>query len=117
MAMILQKGEKIHIIVRRAFDNDVRRHFAGMVMADPEGGVIRIQGYAFVWDKNANSYEKRPETRTRIFSLVDGRHIINVLPANSDINKLQYVQSKEGRLIVTDGAAFQLDINEFGARY
>jgi len=115
--MILQKGEKIHIIVRRAFENDVRRHFAGMVIADAEGGVVRIQGYAFVWNNSTNSYEKRPGIRTRIFSLVDGRHIINVLPVNSDINKLQYVQSKEGHLMVTDGAAFQLDINEFGARH
>jgi hypothetical protein len=114
--MVLRKGEKIHVMVRRSFESDVRRHFAGTVVTDTEGDVVRIEGYAFVWDAGVNRYAKRPELRTRTFSLIDGRNIINVIPSNIDINKLQYTQSKEGHLVVTDGSVFQLDINEFGGR-
>ena len=31
--MVLQSGEKVHIVTRRMFDGDLRRHFAGEVKA------------------------------------------------------------------------------------
>ena len=109
--MILEKGEKIHIITRRSFDGELRRHFAGTAISDVEQGVLRVEGYAFIFNANTNQYEKRIGLRTRIFSLVDGRHVVNVLPAAVDIEKVYYAKKEEGHLVVTDGGEFKLEIN------
>ncbi len=114
--MILEKGDKVHIIVRRAFETDIRRHFVGTVVSDVENNLVQLQGYAFVLDTGTNQWEKRPEKRNRIFSLVDGRHIINVISRSVDVDKVHYAKSKEGHIVVTDGGNFTLDINEFGVR-
>lgn len=39
--MIIERGEKVHIITRRLFESDLRRHFVGEVL-DSEGSVARI---------------------------------------------------------------------------
>jgi len=53
--MIINKGEKLHVMRRRGFDGDLRRHFAGIV-TESEDTTVRLQGYAFIYD----------ETRLRI---------------------------------------------------
>ena len=112
--MILEPGEKIHIITRRAFEGDVRRHFIGEVIETSEIA-IRVEGYAFVFDAGLNQYSKRPEKRTRIFRLADNGNIINILPINANLELAKYAQSQERALVVTDGLSFSLDINEFGS--
>jgi hypothetical protein len=42
---VIEAGDKLHIITRRNFVDDLRRHFAGSVVA-VSGGLIRLQGYA-----------------------------------------------------------------------
>ena len=54
-----------------------------------------------------------PTLRTRLFSLSDAGHIINVIPREVDLNSLHY-RGVEGRLAITDGRSFSLEINEFG---
>lgn len=111
--MILELGEKIHLMVRRNFENDLRRHFIGEVLvADTD--VARVAGYVFIFDHSANEYIRRPEKRIRIIGLTDSGNIINVLPATADIEKAEYTQSPENKLVVTDNKTFTLDINEFG---
>jgi hypothetical protein len=105
-------GDKLHIITRRLFPEDVRRHFAGEVISASEG-LYEIQGYTFVFHSSANEYRKRPELRTRIYSLGDAGHIVNKLPREVDIGSLEY-RVIEQRLVVTDSKGFLLDINEFG---
>ena len=112
--MILEPGEKIHIITRRTFEGDLRRHFIGEVRKTSEIA-IRVEGYAFVFDASLNQYSKRPEKRTRILGLADNGNIINILPTNANLELSKYVQSKERVLVVTDGLSFSLDINEFGS--
>lgn len=108
----LTVGEKVHIITRRLFEEDLRRHFVGecTVVADNHA---RIVGYAFVFDPSRNEYLKRPERRTRLFPLADAGLIITVLPAEVDIEHVKYVMSN-GRLVLSDGGNYELDINEFG---
>ena len=110
--MIIEVGEKIHVITRRNFTDDLRRHFVGVVQAIA-GDTVRLQGYTFVFNPNALEYRRRPELRTRIFGLADSQLIVNVLPNEVKIESFQYVKW-DGRLVVTDGSAFSLDINEFG---
>jgi hypothetical protein len=76
--------------------------------------VARVAGYVFIFDYSANEYIRRPEKRLRIIGLADSGNIINLLPVPADIEKAEYTQSRENKLVVTDNKTFTLDINEFG---
>ncbi len=109
---VLALGEKLHIMTRRLFADDVHPHFVGEISA-LAGPLFRVQGYSFVFDSGTNSYIKHPEARTRLFSLSDAGHIINVIPQEVDLNSLHY-GIVAGRLAITDSRGFSLEINEFG---
>lgn len=113
--LVLSPGEKIHVIVRRKFEGDLRRHFIGEVLAVNET-VARVEGYVFVVDNVTNQYLRRPDQRTRLIGLADAGYIINVLPAKTDLANAHYTQNKDGKLVVTDGKTFALDVNEFGVQ-
>lgn len=65
---VLEVGDKLHIITRRLFEADARRHFVGEVIGI-SGQLQEVRGYAFVFNRGTNEYKRRPELRTRIFSL------------------------------------------------
>ena len=113
--MVLNKGEKIHIITRRLFEGDLRRHFIGEVV-EISDTVLRVEGYVFVYDSGASAYLRRNERRIRIVSIASAESIINVIPQDVQLEDLEYKFNREERLIVTDNKEFSLDINEFGAR-
>jgi hypothetical protein len=108
--MILERGEKVFIVTRRRFESDLRRHFVGIV-EDCDNECIKASGYVFVMD-GKNQFVRRPERRIRIFSLVDGIHIINIISHNTHLEKVKYV-FKESRLTITDGKNLSLDVDEF----
>ena len=114
MGEVLRVGEKIHIAVRRRFEGDLRRHFAGQVEA-VAGSVVRLVGCAFVWSNRKGEFERRPESRVRIIDVADGAYIVNVLPGEVRVAGLCYRISDDNRLILTDGAGFTLDVHEFGS--
>jgi len=59
-------------------------------------------------------YRRKPEVRVRIFDVIDPQLIVIVLPPATSIDNLKYdVDNYSGRLTLTDGAAFKLDMNEF----
>jgi hypothetical protein len=108
--MILKKGEKVHLIHRRRFESEARRHFVGVV-EDYEGGVARVSGYVFAVDRSKYVFVRRPEKRTRIVSLISGDLLANVIPPEVDLEKIHYkVENKVTR--VTDGANWHLDLSE-----
>ena len=109
---VLVVGDKLHIMTRRLFADDVHPHFVGEISA-VAGPLFRAQGYSFVFDSGTNSYVKHPEARTRLFSLSDAGHVINVIPREVDLNSLQY-RTVAGRLAISDNRGFSLEINEFG---
>ncbi len=112
--MILEQGEKVHVITRRNFESDIRRHFVGEVLA-VDGVLARVTGYTFVLDNTTGQFARRRERRIRIIGLADPGYIVNVLPREANIENSNYTQSPEGKLVVTDGKSFALDINEFGS--
>ena len=114
--MVMQQGEKIHVIIRRRFEDDLRRHFIGEVL-EVDGLLARIEGYVFIFDTIINQYIRRTDKRTRIVGLADSGNIINILPTNADLQNTKYVENKEERLVVTDGKTFEMDINEFGVTH
>jgi hypothetical protein len=110
--MILHPGDKLHIVTRRLFENDLRRHFAGEVQNVTENAV-RLRGYSFVFDGISNEFKRREDVRIRLFPLTDSGLIINLLPAEADIDKITYELSPENHMVVTDGKHFTLDLREF----
>jgi hypothetical protein len=111
--MVVEPGEKVHIIERRYFVEDVRRHFIGQVVkAEPDA--IRIKGYAWVFEPTKANYVRKPEVRERVFYPSD-RLIINIIPLDVDLGKIRYETVAQKGLVVTDDKEFSLDINEFGS--
>ncbi len=111
---VVEVGQKVHIITRRLFKEDVRRHFVGTILA-VSGYVTRVEGFVFVYSPIRMEYRKRPERRTRVFDLADAGHIVIVLPSEVEIDRIRY-GIVEDRLVVMDGSGFTLDINEFNER-
>lgn len=111
--MILKPGEKVHVVIRRGFEEDIRRHFIGAV-TNASDSVARVRGFAFILNNVTNQYLRQPEVRERIVSLVDANIIVHVLSTDADIERAKYLKDKNGNLCVTDGKSFSLDINEFG---
>ena len=100
--MILEPGEKVHIIMRRNFENDPRRHFIGEIVEADEQ-VVKVKGRAVIFDSVNIQYEVKPDARIRIISLTDARNIINIIPHENKIDNIKYVMSPEKKLVVTDG--------------
>jgi hypothetical protein len=109
---VLAVGEKLHIMTRRLFADDVHPHFVGEISA-VAGPLFKARGCSFVFDSGTNSYVKHPSARTRLFSLSDAGYIITVIPQEVDLNSLEY-RIVSGRLAITDGREVSLEINEFG---
>ena len=108
---LISVGENVIVITRRLFVEDMRRHFIGTVTAT-SASQIRVEGHA--WIANAvGEWVRRPELRTRIFSLSSGGEVVLVLPEDADVRKLHYATSL-GRLTITDDAFYALAISEFG---
>lgn len=112
--MVLTEGEQIHVMTRRLFDGDLRRHFAGKVIA-VSGDLARVSGYVFVFDPTRNEYHRRRNVRTRILGLADAGLVIYVIPEDVVLDELTYVLNDQRQLVVTDGRSFSLNINEFTA--
>jgi hypothetical protein len=109
---VVQSGDKLHIITRRLFEGDLRRHFVGEVVGASDD-LVELRGYTFVFNPGTNEYQKRPELRKRILSLADSGHIVNRIPRDASIDSLEY-RTVDHRLVVTDKKGFSLDIHEFG---
>jgi hypothetical protein len=111
---LLQVGELVHVIERRNFSDDVRRHFLGQVEACNKQA-FRVNGYLFVYDTSAGAFSRKPEFRTRIIPL-DNRVIINVLPEGTSLEAVRYSRDAEGNLTLTEGSEWELDISEFSSK-
>jgi hypothetical protein len=111
---LARPGERVHLIERRLFPGDVRRHFVGEIEASTDRA-MRVKGYLFVFDSGSSAFLKKPEVRMRLVPL-DNRVIINVLPEGIAIEDVHYTHDLEGNLSITDGKGFELDISEFSAK-
>ena len=107
-------GDKLHVVTRRRFEGDVRRHFVGEVVGNT-GSLCELKGYAMVRDDAAGEWIRRPERRHRILSLAEAGHVVNRIPREVDVEDLHY-EHVDGELMVTDGKQFELNLDEFEAR-
>lgn len=109
----VHSNDRILVVGRRLFRDDVTNMFVGVV-EDYEEGSVRVRGYAY----NINPYElgteKRAEERVRIVSLNSG-DIIYVLPRELNVGQTQIKRSPKS-LVLTDGQSFTMDLTDFLAR-
>ncbi len=110
--MFLDPGEKVHVIERRLFEGDVRRHFVGEVRG-ADVMAMRVEGFVFVHDATSSTWVRGSVRRSRIIPIGSSGFVINVVPRDTHIDDVRY-EEVNGRLTVTDGASLHLDINEFG---
>ena len=109
--MILEQGEKVHIVERRYFADDLRCHLVGEVTTCTEQA-IRLEAYLWVYDIANGRFVRKPEKRERIVCLGD-RVTINVLPTEADLDAVRYATDPERGLVATDGRSFTLEVTEF----
>ena len=110
--MVIEVGEIVHVIDRRRFETDLRRHFVGQV-TKVDHTVIRVVGYAFVYDTGASTFVRHDEMRSRVIALSEGA-IVNIAPPGTDLEKVRYAVDQGGHATVTDDNVFSLNITEFG---
>lgn len=110
---VIAIGDKLHIMTRRIFENDIRRHFIGEVTS-ADVGIVEIRGYTFIFHPGANEYRRLPEERTRIFSVGEAGHVVNKIPKDVVVSAVTY-KTVDNRLLIADGRSFSLPINEFGS--
>jgi hypothetical protein len=113
--MVLENGEKIFIVTRRSFVEDLRRHFVGQVLGSTDM-VVRAKGFVFVYDNTKGDFVRREDVRTRVFSLTDAGFIINILPNEASLEDIHYQVDENNQRIITDGKTFKMNASEFGAK-
>lgn len=113
--MVIKNGEIVFIIARRLFEKDLRRHFVGEVVESTDT-VVRVRGYAFVYDEFSNTFVRREEVRRRVFSLTDAGYIVNLLPADAVLEDIRYLADRDNQRFITDGKTFKMNVSEFSAR-
>ena len=113
--MIIEKGEKLHIIYRALFENSTRRHFLGEVLA-AEGPVCRLEGFVFVYDQKTTEFMRKPERRVTIIDASESGYITNIIDQKVNLDNVIYKYAQGIGLIATDNKSFSLNINEFGAK-
>lgn len=113
--MIIEAGEKLHIMYRALHKNSSRRHFIGSVAAAKDS-LCRINGYVFIYDEKKTEFIRKPELRTTIMDLAGSGYIVNVIAADVELDSVRYRYVMDSGLVATDGKEFSLNINEFGAK-
>lgn len=108
--MILKVGEKVLIIERRYFAEDIRRHFVGEIIESSENA-FRVKGHAWVFDTMIG-FVRKPEVRERVF-YPNGRTTINIIPKEVNLDEIEYRDNAQKSIVVTDGKKLSLDITEF----
>lgn len=110
--MILEKDQKVFIVERKYFKEDIRRFFCGEVIRCSENLLI-AKGYVWLMSHNLNQIVKKPELRERIFCF-SNRLAINVIPRDVDLNLIHYSFDEKRGHLMPDGKDFSLNIDEFG---
>lgn len=113
--MIIEAGDKLHIVYRALFDKSNRRHFVGEVTS-ADGGFCKLKGYFFVYDEKKTEFVKKRDIRTIVTDLGQSGLLATVIDSNVVLGDVRYKYIAEIGLVATDGKDFALDVNEFGAK-
>ncbi len=113
--MIINVGEKVHVMYRSLYEKSTRRHFIGEITA-VQHAFCRLEGYVFIYDEKKTEFVKKPELRTTIIDAAESGLIVNLIDASVEVKEVYYKYVSGQGLVATDGKTFTLDINEFGSK-
>ena len=113
--MIIETGEKVHVVYRSLYENSTRRHFIGTIIAS-ESALCRIEGYAFIYDDKKTEFIKKHGLRTTIIDLAESGYVVNLIDASVNLEDIHYRYMSGEGLMATDDKGFLLNINEFGSK-
>ncbi|MBQ0724739.1 MAG: hypothetical protein KBT50_08245 [Cycloclasticus sp.] len=113
--MIIEKGEKVHVMYRALYENSTRRHFLGEVKM-AEGAKCRLEGYVFLYDQRTTEFIRKPEKRITIIDLSESGYITNIIDLEANLDNVVYKYAQGVGLMATDNNGFSLNINEFGTK-
>ena len=113
--MIINEGEKFHVAMRRMYEGQLQRHFAGQV-EKASGAIVRAVGYFFIYDESKAQYIKKKIQRITILNLAESGYIVSLIPSSVELDDLRYETVERSYLALTDGKDFRIDINEFSTR-
>lgn len=110
VTVILESGDHVLIVHRRLFEKDRGRFFVGTVEAY-EAGIARVTGHSFAHDLLGGNVIAKKDCRTKVFSIASGTLIVYRLPAETDMEAIQFV-NRDGELTLTDGSKVCMDLAE-----
>jgi hypothetical protein len=113
--MIIEVGEKLHIIYRSLYEKSTRRHFVGEVVAAKDS-LCRITGYVFIYDERLTEFHRKQGERTTLIDVAESGFITNLIDNQVVIEDIRYSYHQNLGLVATDGKDFLLNINEFGPK-
>ena len=113
--MVIDVGEKLHIMYRSLYETSTRRHFIGKVVAVKDS-LCRLEGFVFVYDNKSTEFVKKEEKRTTLIDVAESGYITNVIDKDVILEDVRYKYVQGVGLIATDGKNFTLNINEFGVK-
>ena len=107
---MLKEGDKVMVAHRRLFHGDMAHYFIGRVDAY-EAGLVKLTGHSFIRDLVTGRMIEKMEPRTKILSLSSGMLLIYLLPDQTALETVTF-NWEEGRLVVTDGKGFTMNLGE-----
>lgn len=113
--MVIDVGEKIHVMYRSLYEKSTRRHFIGVIV-DAKDSLCRVEGFVFIYDDKKTEFFRKPELRTTIIDLAESGYIVNVISSDAVLESVCYSYVQNVGLVATDNKNFSLNINEFGAK-
>jgi hypothetical protein len=113
--MVIEVGEKLHIMYRTLYANSIRRHFVGEVIAVKDS-ICKLQGFVFIYDERSTEFQRKNNQRTTIMDVAESGFITNVIDSDVVISEIRYSYLHNVGLIATDDKNFVLNINEFGLK-
>ncbi len=107
--MIPTVGEKVLIIDRKLFAEDIQRHYIGEITKTSENA-LKVKAHVWIRDQ-VKGFVRKTGNRERLVYPSD-RTIINIIPENVNLNEIKYVHAG-ATTVVTDEKNFTLDVTEF----
>lgn len=108
--MLIAADTKVLVVHRRLFEKDQSRYFIGRVDGY-ENGVAKISGRTWSRDQYGRLLRKDDE-RTKILSLSSGTLLVYQLPFDCDLDAISIDADEAGRVAISDGAKFNMDLTE-----
>lgn len=110
--MILKSGDKVLIVHRRLFEQDLGRFFLGTIK-EYEGGVASVTGYTIVRESEDGLFLRKDDLRTKIVSMASGTFIVYQLSDDFAVEQAR-IQARDNRLMLLDGRGFEMNLSEHG---